>query len=132
MIVWDLDRLGRDSIDVQMTLQTIKEKGASLFIESIGVDLNTDAGEMLIVIMAKVAEMERKKILARTEAGRKAAQAQGKHMGRPQKIRVEQVIALRNQGTSIANTAKALGCCLATVKKLTARAKADGLFKSKA
>ncbi len=128
LVVWDLDRLGRDSIDVQLTIQRIKEKGGSIFIESMGVDLNSDAGELLIVIMSKVAEMERKKILARTEAGRKAAREEGKHMGRPQKIDIQQVVELRSKGASIANTAKELGCSIATVKNLTAKAKKEGLM----
>ncbi len=62
-------------------------------------------------------------------AGREKAMADGKHMGRPQKIDMQQVIELRNKGTSIAKTAKVLGCSIATVKNLTAKAKAQGLNK---
>lgn len=125
LIVWDLDRLGRDSIDVQLTMRELKNKGVNTIVHSMGVDLSTDAGELLITIFSKVAEMERKKILARTKAGREAAKAQGKHMGRPKTTTVEQVVELRSQGLSIAKTASELGCSVATVKRLQREAKAN-------
>ncbi len=75
--------------------------------------------------------MERKKILAPTKAGRESAMKKGKHMGRPQKITIEQVAECRNQKMSITKTAKDLNCSIATVKNLTAKAKKVGLITLK-
>lgn len=126
LIVWDLDRLGRDSIDVQLTIQSLKDKGVNCIVHMMGVDLSTDAGDMLITIFSKCAEMERKKILARTKAGREAAKDAGKHMGRPKATNMEQVIECRKEGLSIAGTAEKLNCSVATVKRLQREAKAVG------
>ena len=128
LIVYDLDRLGRDSIDIQNTIAALKAKNVKVMIHSMGIDINSDAGELLVTIMSKVAELERKKILARTNAGREAAKAKGKHMGRPVAITIEQVAKCRNEGLSIAATAEKLDCSLATVKNHTAKAKKQGLI----
>lgn len=128
LIVWDLDRLGRDSIDVQLTIKVIKEKGVNIKIHQMGIDLTTDAGELLVVMLSKVAEIERKKILARTQAGREAAKAAGNHLGRPSVTSADSVAECRNKGLSIANTANELGISSSTVKRLTAVAKVQGLI----
>ena len=128
LIVYDLDRLGRDSIDIQNTIAALKAKYVKVIIHSMGIDINSDAGELLVTIMSKVAELERKKILARTQAGREAAKKAGKHMGRPTSTTIEQVAECRNQGMSIQATANKLSCSLATVKNHTAKAKAQGLI----
>lgn len=127
LIVWDLDRLGRDSIDVQSTIALLKEKGVNTIIHTMGIDLNTDAGELVVILMSKVAEMERKKILARTAAGREAAVAAGKKMGAPVRFTPEMVMEKRNAGLSIKATAEALGCSIATVKNLQAQARAAAI-----
>jgi len=124
LVTVDLDRLGRDSIDVQQNIASLKAKGVNIIITRMGVDLSTDAGELLVTIMSKVAEMERKKTMERANAGRVRAKAEGKRLGGPkQKFTTEQVMALRqDKGLSIAETAKELGCSIATVKRLQANA----------
>ncbi|WP_158160922.1 recombinase family protein [Grimontia hollisae] len=126
--VYDVDRLGRDSIDIQMTVKALKEKGVCVFVKSLGMDLTSEAAELVMMMCSKLAEMERNKILARTEAGREAAKASGKHMGRPRITCIEDVATLRGQGKSISDTASALGISVATVKRLTAKAKAQNLI----
>ena len=96
LIVYDLDRLGRDSIDIQNTIAALKAKHVKVIIHSMGIDINSDAGELLVTIMSKVAELERKKILARTQAGREAAKKKGKHMGRPTSTSIQEVADCRN------------------------------------
>ena len=54
-------------------IAALKSKKVHVIIHNMGIDLNSDAGELLVTIMSKVAELERKKILARTQAGREAA-----------------------------------------------------------
>ena len=123
LIVWSLDRLGRDSIDVQTTIAALKTKQVNVIVKDMGVDLNSDAGELLVVIMSKVAEMERKKILARTAAGRSAAKDKGVAFGRPTVGSLESVVECRIKGMSIKETAETLSISESTVKRLTAAAK---------
>ncbi|MPX97880.1 recombinase family protein [Salinivibrio sp. VYel6] len=121
LVTVDLDRLGRDSIDVQNTVRELLRGGVNVIVTRLGVDLSTDAGELLVTILSKVAEMERRKMLERANAGRERAKAEGKHMGRPHTISKEQVHELRSKGYSINATAEALGCSVSSVKRLQRR-----------
>nr|MDT0252028.1 recombinase family protein [Endozoicomonas sp.] len=69
LITVDIDRLGRDAIDVQQIIAKLKGMGVKIIITRMGIDLDSDSGEFLITIMSKVAEMERKKMLERQLAG---------------------------------------------------------------
>jgi len=120
LITVDLDRLGRDSIDVQQNIASLKEKGVNIIITRMGVDLATDAGELLVTILSKVAEMERRKTMERAEAGRRRAKAEGVHMGRKPSVNHEQVKQLRSK-YSIAEVAKQLNISTATVKRMQAK-----------
>lgn len=117
LITVDLDRLGRDSIDVQKNIALLKDKGVNVIITRLGVDLSTDAGDLLVTIMSKVAEMERRKTMERAEAGRQRARAEGVKFGRKPTVDAEKVKALRDRGLSIAQTAQELGISVATVKR---------------
>ena len=117
LVTVDLDRLGRDSIDVQMNIRMLKDKGVNIIITRLGVDLSTDAGDLLVTILSKVAEMERKKIMERANAGRLRAKAQGKSLGRSPSVDSNKVIELR-KSLSISETAKELGISTATVKRM--------------
>lgn len=119
LVTVDLDRLGRDSIDVQQNIATLKGKGVNVIITRLGVDLSTDAGELLVTILSKVAEMERRKTMERANAGRARAKAEGKPLGRKATIDPEKVRELR-QNMSIAETAKTLGISTASVKRAQA------------
>lgn len=121
LVTVDLDRLGRDSIDVQQNIASLKAKGVNIIITRMGVDLSTDAGELLVTIMSKVAEMERRKTMERAEAGRRRAKSEGKHMGRLPSVDHKKVKELRASGLSIAKTAEELGVSTATVKRMQAK-----------
>jgi DNA invertase Pin-like site-specific DNA recombinase len=116
-VVCDLDRLGRDSIDVQTNIRILKEKKVNVIVTRLGVDLSTDAGDLLVTILSKVAEMERRKMMERANAGRERARAEGKSLGRKPKLDAAQVIFTREQ-YSIAETAQRLGVSVATVKRM--------------
>lgn len=118
VVTVDLDWLGRDSIDVQQTVKALQQQGVNIIVTRLGVDLNTDAGQLLVTILSKVAEMERKKILERANAGRLRAKAEGKHLGRPKATTADDVKKLRAEGKSIAETAELLSCSISTVKRL--------------
>lgn len=121
-----IDRLGRDSIDVQLTVKQLLEKGVELDIHGIG-RIHGDIGKMIVALLAQVAEMERSKIRERTAAGRAVAKAsfeatgkthKGKiRLGRPEAANQVQVKAWRElNSASISQTARQFKISEATVK----------------
>ena len=127
LIAVDIDRLGRDAIDVQQTIAYLKVRKVNVIIHRLGVDLNSDAGELLVTIMSKIAEMERNKMLERQRAGIERAKAEGKYRGRQADIDPGLVVEARKT-MSIAKTADHLGISIASVKRLQKQEK-DRLAK---
>ena len=86
LIVTKLDRIGRDSIDVQKTVELCTEMGVRLIVLQLGnLDLTSSSGALMIKVLAAVADFERELIIERTRAGQDRARAAGTHMGRPLK-----------------------------------------------
>ncbi|MCA2969298.1 MAG: recombinase family protein [Acidobacteriaceae bacterium] len=119
LVVSKLDRLGRDSIDVEQTLQRLEGMGVSVVVLQLGKsDLTSTAGKLIRKILGAVADMERDLIVERTQAGQARARAEGKHMGRPSKLTDQQREELRSRrkaGESIGVLAEAYGIGRATV-----------------
>jgi DNA invertase Pin-like site-specific DNA recombinase len=91
VVVTKLDRLARSSRDLLNILHVLKE-GSCGFV-SLGetwCDTTSDIGELVVTIMAGIAQFERKLILSRTEVGIAKARAQGKKFGRPSALDVGQ------------------------------------------
>ena len=90
LIVTKLDRIGRDSIDVQQTVEWFLEQGIRLVVLQLGnLDLTSSAGSLMVKMLAAVADFERDLIIERTQAGQARARAEGTHMGRPAKTTTE-------------------------------------------
>ncbi len=86
LIVTKLDRLGRDSIDVQHQVEWFKENSIRLIVLQLGnLDLTSEAGAFTLKILAAVADFERGLIRERTLAGQSKAWKEGKTKGRPKK-----------------------------------------------
>ena len=122
-----VDRLGRDAIDVQTTVRFFLDKGVSVDVKGLGV-IGRGVGELIIAVLAQVAQMERTRILERCEAGRDAARvslaATGKthkgkaSLGRPAAGDAAAVMAWKiSNGASIAKTAQHFDLSVATVKR---------------
>lgn len=135
LCVYAVDRLGRDSIDVQTTVRDLRAAGVRVSIHGIGV-IEGDTGELLLTLLAQFAQMERNRIRARADAGREAAREslgrtglthRGKAgLGRPVKGDAHKVAAWRfANGASIAATAEHWGLSLATVKRYCVAGTAD-------
>lgn len=119
LVVTKLDRLGRDSIDVQQTVRTFTERGIRLIVLQLGnLDLTSSAGALMVKMLAAVADFERELIVERTQAGQARARAEGKHMGRPSKTTDDQKAAIRQQldaGASVSQVARDHGISRASV-----------------
>jgi putative DNA-invertase from lambdoid prophage Rac len=119
LIVTKLDRIGRDSIDVQQTVQTCKERGIRLHVLQLGaLDLTSSTGEMTVKVLAAVADFERDLIIERTQAGQARARAEGKRFGRPPKTNEadrREIMRRLIQGETVTAVAKAFGVSRGTV-----------------
>ena len=101
LVVTKLDRIGRDSIDVQQTVERFQREGIRLVVLQLGnLDLTSSAGALMVKMLAAVADFERDLIIERTQAGQARARAAGTHMGRPSKTSPEQRRAIRQALTT--------------------------------
>jgi len=125
--VYAIDRLGRDALDVQATVRGLMEKGVTVDVHGLG-SIGRGVGELIVAVLAQVADMERQRIRERCESGREAAKAmiretgmtrKGKtSLGRPMAAQPGEVVAWRKaNGASIAQTAAQFGLSQATVKR---------------
>ncbi|MEM7068698.1 MAG: recombinase family protein [Pseudomonadota bacterium] len=88
-IVWRLDRLGRDLVEMVLTVQYFQERGVTLISLTENLTLDTAAGMLAFHILAAFAQYERNLISERTRAGIAIAKANGKQIGNPTKIHGE-------------------------------------------
>jgi putative DNA-invertase from lambdoid prophage Rac len=128
--VYAVDRLGRDALDVQATVRALVDRGVFLDVQGLG-RIGKGVGELVVAVLAQVADMERQRIIERTEQGRATARAslaatgkthKGKaSLGRPFAASREAVRAWREQqAASIAQTATQFNLSAATVKRYCA------------
>jgi putative DNA-invertase from lambdoid prophage Rac len=128
--VYAVDRLGRDALDVQSTVRKLIDAGVTVDVHGLGA-IGRGVGEIILAVLAQVADMERRKIVERCETGRAAARAsleatgkthRGKEsLGRPRAHDQIRVVGWRREnGASIRQTAKQFGISDATVKRYCA------------
>lgn len=119
LVVTKLDRIGRDSIDVQQTVERFQSEGIRLVVLQLGnLDLTSSAGALMVKMLAAVADFERDLIIERTQAGQARARAAGTHMGRPSKTSPEQRGAIRQAlaaGATVSSMAASYQVSRATI-----------------
>ncbi|MGP5049643.1 recombinase family protein, partial [Glutamicibacter ardleyensis] len=89
LLVWKLDRLGRDLRHLVNTVHDLTERGIGLKVltgEGSAIDTTTASGKLVFGIFAALAEFERELISERTKAGLASARARGHKGGRPYKM----------------------------------------------
>lgn len=86
LIVWKLDRLGRDLRHLVNTVHDLTTQGIGFKVltgHGAAIDTTTPAGKLVFGIFAALAEFERELIAERTRAGLASARARGRVGGRP-------------------------------------------------
>lgn len=127
--VYALDRLGRNAIDVQMTVRDLMDRGVAVEVHGLG-RIEGAIGELIVAVIASIAQMERVRIMERTAAGRELARAslaatgkthKGKEsLGRPATVDYAAIAQWRNdRKASIIETAKHFGVSESSVSKAT-------------
>ena len=116
LVVWKLDRLGRDLRHLVNVVQDLIERSIGLRVlagQGAHIDTTTPAGRLIFGIFAALAEFERELIRERTFAGLAAARARGHRGGRGFALTKAQVrlaqAAMANRDTSVAQLCAELG-----------------------
>ena len=122
LVVWKLDRLGRDLKSLITMIDELRQKDIGFKVltgQGAQIDTTTPNGRLVFGIFAALAEFERELIIERTKAGLKAARARGRMGGRPRKMDASSLriaIAAMSDPKSIASeVAKKLNITTATL-----------------
>ena len=94
LVVWKLDRLGRNLHHLVNTVHDLEKGGKGLKVltgHGASIDTTTSAGKLVFGIFASLAEFERDLISERTKAGLASARARGRKGGAPFKMTAAKV-----------------------------------------
>jgi putative DNA-invertase from lambdoid prophage Rac len=130
VLVTELSRWGRSTLDLLHTLQELEAQRVSVIAMSgLAFDLSTPHGRMLATVVAGIAEFERELVRERVRSGMAAAKARGKRLGRqpgqrPKSDRLApKVLALVAQGRSYRLIGRELGLSKNTVADIVKRSR---------
>jgi putative DNA-invertase from lambdoid prophage Rac len=128
ILVTELTRWGRSTIDLIHTLQDLHSWGVSLIAQSgLQFDLGTSQGKLMANIMASLAEFESDLIKERVKSGIAAAKARGKKIGRQPGQRIKsdrlapKVLSLIEERNSYRTIADKLSISKSTVTDIVKR-----------
>ena len=82
VVVWKLDRLGRNTLHILETAKALTDRGVTLISTTDGIDSSTVAGRMMIGVLGSLAEYERELVKERTSLKRAMSLANGTKFGR--------------------------------------------------
>lgn len=122
LVVWKLDRLGRDLKHLVGLVDTLNQRQVGLkVLASAGAQMDTTTanGRFVFGIFAALAEFEAALIRERTKAGLTAARARGRVGGRPRKMTATTLkmamTALADPGSGAKEVARRLGITTTTL-----------------
>lgn len=122
LVVWKLDRLGRNLSHLVKTVTKLSEQNIGLRVltgQGASIDTTTPAGRLIFGIFASLADFESELIRERTNAGLIAARARGRNGGRKfqltkSQVRMVQVI-MQSRDTSVVELCKELNITRSTL-----------------
>lgn len=123
LVVWKLDRLSRSLKDLLMILERVSAAGAGFRSLTEAIDTTVPAGRMMMQMLGAFAEYEREMVKERTQAGLKAARAQGRYGGRQPKFTQAQrteILGMLAAGRTAAEVARLFRVHRATISRLNA------------
>ncbi len=130
VIVNDLTRFGRSTIDLLVQVNRLGEAGKKFISIKDNIDISTKNGRLLLTMLSAIADYERETIMERMEAGKERAKMEGTKSGKPMHrpkavIDWDTVKDLRKVGLSWTKTAKQVGVSVPTLIK---RAREEGCY----
>jgi DNA invertase Pin-like site-specific DNA recombinase len=133
VLCWELSRLGRNTIEVLMTIELLNENCISLFIKNYNIETLNEKCEInplsqfMIQILTSVSQMERSQIRQRIKSGYDSFRKNGGKVGRKNGFAKDKetllnqhkdVVKYLRQGQSVRNTMKLTGKSSGTVQKI--------------
>jgi DNA invertase Pin-like site-specific DNA recombinase len=116
LVVWKLDRLGRNLRHLVNTIHDLTEKGIGFKVltgQGAAIDTTTPSGKLVFGIFAALAEFERELISERTKAGLASSRARGRVGGAPHKMTVAKLrlamAAMGHRETVVGELCRELG-----------------------
>jgi DNA invertase Pin-like site-specific DNA recombinase len=116
LVVWKLDRLGRNLRDLVNTVHDLTQSGVGFKVltgHGAAIDTTTPSGKLVFGIFAALAEFERELISERTKAGLESARARGRKGGAPFKMTAAKLrlamAAMGNPETNVGELCQELG-----------------------
>jgi DNA invertase Pin-like site-specific DNA recombinase len=116
LVVWKLDRLGRNLKHLVNTVHDLSSREVSFKVltgQGAQIDTTTAQGKLVFGIFAALAEFERELISERTKAGLDAARARGRKGGAPYKMTAAKLrlaqAAMEKRETQVSELCKELG-----------------------
>ena len=135
VLVTELSRLGRDTLQVLDVINVLNEMKVSLFIQNYSIEALTPNGDInamsqfMVTILAEIAKMERRTIQERMESGYENYRLSGGHVGRKLGYRktddlllteYAEELRLLKKGISMRNVSKLTGTSINTLRKCRA------------
>ena len=124
VVVWKLDRLGRNTLNILETVKALTNRGVTLISTTDGIDSSTAAGRMMIGVLGSLAEYERELVKERTALKRAISLANGTKFGRRKKVvhpsHIETAKRMKTDGHVAKDIAKYLGVSRATLYRYLA------------
>ena len=133
LLLSELSRLGRSTLQVLKSLEILHEAGVSVYIQNLGIyTLQSDGSvnpiaSIMVTVLAEMATIERSNIAYRLNSGRANYIANGGKLGRKagsiksmdkKKEEYKEVISLLKRGYSVRNVAKLSGVSASTVQRV--------------
>lgn len=109
VIVWSLDRLGRNLKHLITLLDDFQALGIAFISLREGLDWTTPAGRLQAQLLAMISEFERARIAERVRVGMARAKAGGKHVGRPAAAEITDAHLIAVAHLSVREAAAQLG-----------------------
>jgi putative DNA-invertase from lambdoid prophage Rac len=126
LVVSKLDRIGRDSIDVQQTIEYCTTHKIRVVVLQLGnLDLTSSSGALIVKLLSAIASFERDLIIERVQSGLARAKAQNVQLGRKPKTTPEQrqqIIQLKAAGETTSALARDFKVSRATILSIAAAA----------
>lgn len=124
LVVWRLDRLGRNLNDLIRIVGELDDRGVKLKSVKESIDTGGPVGKLVFHLFGALAEFERELIRERTLAGLEAARARGRHGGRPTALDAKQrkaaLAMMNNRDLSIAEISRHFGVSRSTLYNMQA------------
>jgi DNA invertase Pin-like site-specific DNA recombinase len=119
VVVWKLDRLGRNTRNLLALIDDLEDRGVHFRSLTEGITTTGAMGKAMLTVMSAFAQLERDQLAERTRAGMASAAAHGRRAGRREVTvgdwKVKRARELKAQGLNPADIGKIIGASRATV-----------------